>query len=145
MNARADRDAIFSLIKERGLKLTRTRRAVVEALLEERGHVTPEDLARRLAASSVPVHYTTVYRTLNALEAIGVLQHLHVGHGAGTYQLPAAPHHHLCCDRCGRVVELSAGEVPRGLSGLLAEKGFARDSEITITATCLACAKPRPR
>ena len=52
------------------------------------------------------VHRSTVYRTLERLEQMGVITHVHLGHGPSTFHLAARPHHHAVCASCGAVVEV---------------------------------------
>jgi Fe2+ or Zn2+ uptake regulation protein len=47
-----------------------------------------------------------VYRTLEALERLGVVVHSHLGHGGGVYHLADERHQHLVCEKCGAVVEV---------------------------------------
>ncbi len=52
------------------------------------------------------MHESTVYRFLDELERLGVVDHVHLGHGPAVYHLASDAHHHLVCDRCGAVEEV---------------------------------------
>jgi Fe2+ or Zn2+ uptake regulation protein len=99
-------DRILALLRADGGRVTIARRALVEALVRADAHVTAEDLAGRVQAAHPEVHRSTVYRTLDVLERIGVIVHSHLGHGGGVYHLADERHQHLVCEVCGRVVEV---------------------------------------
>ena len=71
-----DLDCALDAVRARGLRLSMARRVVVEAVFTAPGPVTAEEIAR-----SGRCDLASVYRNLEALEAIGLIRHLHVGHG----------------------------------------------------------------
>lgn len=101
----ADEAAILERLRAAGGRVTGPRRAVVAALLAADGHVTADDIALAVQADDPDVHLSTVYRTLDALEQVGVVEHVHLGHGRAVYHLADDPHQHLVCEGCGTVVE----------------------------------------
>jgi Fur family ferric uptake transcriptional regulator len=121
-------------------RATAARVALVDALLEAEGHVTADDLAGAVQARHPEVHRSTIYRTLDALERSGVVDHVHLGHGRAVYHLADDPHQHLVCEACGGVVE-----VPDKLFEDLAAKlrrryGFAiRPNHFAVLGRCRAC------
>ncbi len=126
--------------------MTTARRAVVGALLVGDEHVTAEDLVAAVQRSHPDVHRSTVYRCLEALEELGVIEHVHLGHGAAVYHLAEDRHQHLVCDRCSTVVE-----VPEELFGELRQRlqhdyGFAVGaSHFAVVGRCRACADQEGR
>jgi Fe2+ or Zn2+ uptake regulation protein len=100
---------ILDGLRRRGVRITSARRAVVTALVGTDGHVTAEDIARLVQRSAPDVHLSTVYRTLESLEASGVVDHVHLGHGRAVYHLTADRHQHLVCEHCRKVVHLPVG------------------------------------
>jgi Fe2+ or Zn2+ uptake regulation protein len=99
-------ETILALVRERGGRVTTPRRAIVQALLAADDHVTADDLAEAVQRAHPDVHQSTVYRTLDTLTALGVIDHVHLGHGPAVYHFTDHPHHHLVCQDCGRVVQL---------------------------------------
>ena len=95
-------------LHRRGLRMTPQRQLVLDAV-SELGHATPEAVCTRVQATAPAVNITTVYRTLDLLEQLGVVKHTHLGHGAPTYATSEHEHVHLVCHRCGRVDEIHAG------------------------------------
>ncbi len=100
-------------------------------------HATPDQVAE-----AVPeVDLTTVYRTLEVLEQIGMLAHTHLGHGAPSYRLAGDDHVHVVCHTCSAVVNAPAGLADELSARLLAERGFVLDrSHFTVFGTCADCA-----
>ncbi len=147
MNGRAEparREAIAgarSQLHARGMRWTPQRRMIVEVLLASRGHVTGTELVdrcRRLDPETTP---STVYRTLDALEEIGLIRHSHGADGREEYHvLPAAEHGHLRCEACGATWEIEADEAARLTDALAKSRGFELNlSHLTIVGRCAGC------
>jgi Fe2+ or Zn2+ uptake regulation protein len=105
-------DDILAALRVEGGRATVQRRAVVTALLKAPRHVTAEELADCIHGEHPEIATTTVYRTLDALERQGIVEHAHLGHGPAVYHLAGEDHLHLVCKVCGRVTE-----VPRSIYG----------------------------
>ena len=140
MVVREQAEPILGLLRARGGRVTTCRRAILEAFLSVGGHVTADALTVRVQATQPDVHESTVYRFLDELERLGVVDHVHLGHGPAVYHLASDAHHHLVCDRCGTVVEVPE-EVFADLRGRL-ESGFGftlQPRHFAVTGRCRAC------
>src|SRR5436305_9430057 len=131
--------AILDRLRADGGRVTTARRALIAALVDAAGHVTADDLATSVQAAYPDVHRSTIYRTLDALERLGIVDHVHLGHGRAVYHLADQPHHHLVCEVCGCVIE-----VPEELFASLAETlhdqyGFAiHPRHFAVVGRCAA-------
>jgi Fur family ferric uptake transcriptional regulator len=128
-------------LRTHGHRLTRPRRVICEILAASAdAHVTAGDVAEQAASSGVD--QSTVYRTLDALEELGLVEHVHLGHGAGAYHVaPERPHHHLVCEVCGRTVDVPIAELQRAVEKVTAPHGFVPDlTHFAIVGRCAACA-----
>lgn len=135
-------DDVLSLLRSRGDRLTASRRAVIEALLAGDHHVTADQIVARVAERHPEVHRATVYRTLDRLEAAGVVTHVHLGHGPSTFHLNDRPHHHAVCSSCGAVVEVPLAALDDLAAGLRAEHGFELSTQhFALSGLCRACAR----
>jgi Fur family ferric uptake transcriptional regulator len=128
-------------LRARGLRWTPQRRLLIEVLSGVEGHVTGADLVercRRLDPETIP---STVYRTLDVLEEIGLVRHGHGADGREEYHvLPSVEHGHLHCDNCGAVEEISEDEVACVAELFRSRHYFAVDgSHITIVGRCGGC------
>lgn len=123
-------------LRARGLRMTSQRQSVMAAVTQL-VHATPEQIA-----DTIPdVDLTTVYRTLDTLEDLGLLAHTHLGHGAPSYRLASDDHIHVVCHHCGSVVDAPSGLIEPLAERLSSERGFTVDrSHFTVFGTCALCA-----
>ena len=105
------------------------------------GHATPEEVADSVRETASGVNISTVYRTLELLEQLGLVSHTHLGHGAPTYHSSDdADHVHLVCRECGVVSETTPDLVAAVVDRLAAEQGFQADVQhLAIFGVCRAC------
>lgn len=134
-------DGLDRALRARGRRATPQRRLVLDAL-GQLGHATPEQVGERVQAVAPSVSLSTVYRTLELLEELGVVSHTHLGHGAPSYHLSSHRDHvHLVCRRCGGVQEADAARA-HGLAEEVAERyGFVTDvGHLSLDGLCAGCA-----
>src|SRR5215472_7621794 len=124
-----------------GGRVTTSRRAIVEVLLESRDHhLTAEEIVVAVRASLPDVAESTIYRTLTALEHLGVVGHVHLGHGPAIFHLSDQPHRHLVCTRCQAVTEIPPELLGDLRAALQSQYGFSVDDEhFALTGLCRAC------
>ena len=123
-----------------GYRLTPQRELVLHAV-ERLGHATPDEVLAAVRAESRAVNISTVYRTLELLEELGLVRHAHLTDRAPTYHSTAEPDHvHLVCRGCGAVTEVSPDVIAATTSELHARYGFTTDvGHLTIFGTCRDC------
>jgi Fur family ferric uptake transcriptional regulator len=128
-------------LRARGYRLTPQRQLVLEAV-GELGHGTPEEIATTVRRTASGVNISTVYRTLELLEELGLVRHTHLGHGAPTYSVASeADHVHLVCRDCGSVEEAPPQVLGDVVDRLAAERGFTVDvGHFAVFGRCRACA-----
>lgn len=128
-------------LRARGYRLTPQRQLVLEAVAEL-GHGTPEEIVAAVRRTASGVNISTVYRTLELLEELGLVRHQHLGHGAPTYS-PAVEddHVHLVCRDCGGVQEVPRAAVRAVAEELQRRRGFVVDlGHLTVFGRCRECA-----
>jgi Fe2+ or Zn2+ uptake regulation protein len=109
-------------LKQRGFKLTRSRQAILQVIAEAPDHLKVAEVHRRALALDPAIGLASVYRTMELLERLGLVRHVHMNHRHRHYAPAADGHsHHLVCNDCGRVVEFSDCQVER-LAKLLARR-----------------------
>ena len=135
-------DEILATLREAGHRVSAPTTLVLEALFAADGPVSVE----HLASSSPGLERTSAYRNLERLEALGVVSHVHVGHGPGLYALVrGSDREYLTCDRCGRVTTLEPTALDGVRAALHAEFGHhARFSHFPIHGLCEQCAAEQP-
>ncbi len=134
---------LIKALKNRGLRVTRARRGVCEVLATaHEEHLSATDILERAQeASGTRIDQSTVYRTLDVLEELGHLHHVHLGHGPGVYHLSEeADHQHLVCEQCGRSVAIPLTELAPVLETVTSRYGFAADSvHFALSGVCSGC------
>jgi Fur family transcriptional regulator, ferric uptake regulator len=129
-------------LRGRGLRATPQRQHVLEAV-DALGHATPEQVCEHVQHSHAGVSLSTVYRTLELLEELGLVTHAHLEHGAPTYHsVQAHEHLHLVCRECGRLEEADAAHGHALAEALRSERGFVTDvRHLALHGTCADCAR----
>ena len=131
---------ILDLLAREGHRVTVGRRAVVEALLSAEGHLSADDLVADLQEVHPGLHRATVYRSLEALEAAGLVEHVHLGHGRSVYHLADDLHQHLVCEVCGSVEEAPSDLLSAVARRLRRERGFVmRPYHFAVLGRCREC------
>ena len=127
-------------LRAKGYRLTPARQLVLSAVsgLE---HATPDAICAEVQRTASSVNLSTVYRTLELLEELGLVTHTHLGHGAPIYHAAAEQQHlHLVCKVCGRVIEAHAEIADPLVQKLRAEQGFEIDvAHFAIFGRCSDC------
>ena len=133
-------DSLQTTLRSLGMRLTPQRQLVLEAVTTLR-HGTPDEIGAEVRRTAGAVNISTVYRTLELLEELGLVTHTHLGHGAPTYHAATDEDHlHLVCRECGTVTETNVSAAD-ALVGRLADlHGFETDvAHFAIYGRCRAC------
>jgi Fur family transcriptional regulator, ferric uptake regulator len=127
-------------LRASGYRVTPQRQLVLEAVTKL-NHASPEDIFAEVHQKARGVNVSTIYRTLELLEQLGLVTHTHLGHGAPRYHLAAeAQHVHLVCQYCGRVTELAPEAAYPLVKVLDEEHGFETDvGHLTVFGRCRDC------
>ncbi|MEA2256097.1 MAG: hypothetical protein QOG35_2142 [Solirubrobacteraceae bacterium] len=134
--------AAVGALRHRGLRLSAARRVVLEALFAAGRPVSAEEIAGGVGGRVPPSDLASVYRNLEVLERLGVVRHVHLGHGPGLYAPAGSQHDVVACERCGahavlppRLAEAMRAAVKRSV-------GYEpRFSHLALPALCPACAR----
>lgn len=96
-------------LKDKEYKLTPQRKIIIKAIMEkDKSHLSAEELYSIVKESSPDIGLATVYRTLDLLAELGILQKMDFGDGKARFELndqEVHHHHHLICLSCGKVQE----------------------------------------
>jgi Fur family ferric uptake transcriptional regulator len=136
----ADAESAVDAIRRRGLRLTASRRLVVEALYASGRPVTAEEIATGMYGRFPRCDLASVYRNLETLEAAGLARHMHLGHGPGLYAPTTDDDEYVACERCGRSEVVPAAALDRLRSALREAVGYeASFSHFPIPGLCPTC------
>jgi Fe2+ or Zn2+ uptake regulation protein len=133
-------ESILAMFRDRGGRVTTPRRAIITALLEARSHVTADELTATVQSAHPDVHTSTIYRCLASLEELGVVDHVHLGHGRAVYHLSDETHQHLVCESCGTVVEVPDTVFANLAKGVQKQFGFmVQPRHFAVSGRCRSC------
>lgn len=135
-------EALFRTLREKGMRVTPQREIVVSVLHDVEDHAAVEDIYRRVQAHSSVMDISTVYRTLELLGEMDMLDVLDGADGQRRYALRHAhdAHVHLVCAECGGVIEADAAPVTRLAAALREAHGFVIDDRhLTLSGRCAHC------
>jgi Fe2+ or Zn2+ uptake regulation protein len=134
-----DGELVLRQLSARGFRETEARRAIVETILHKDGQFTARQLHEELEPWDVG--RATVFRTLDLLVELGVLNRLHTDERCSSYVVCADQHHHhLVCERCGTVQEVSDPRIERAVRAMAVDVGFrAREHRLEIVGICDRC------
>ena len=123
-----------------GYRLTPQRELILRAV-EDLGHATPDEVLAHVREQSSAVNVSTVYRTLEVLEELGLVRHAHLSDRAPTYHsVTEHEHFHLVCRNCHRVVSVDPDVLAPLRERLRQENAFVVDvGHLTVFGTCEEC------
>ncbi|MDQ3992180.1 MAG: transcriptional repressor [Actinomycetota bacterium] len=136
-------DRALAALGEAGYRTGAARRAVVGLLAGQDCCLSAQEIFDRLHAGDRPVGIASVYRVLDQLAVLGLVQRVDVGDSTSRYEL-ALPsgdhHHHVVCVDCGRVEPFSDDRLERAVERAAGTVGFDVDAhEIVLRGACGDC------
>lgn len=134
-------EPVVAQLRSRGLRWTPRRRVVLEVLSEASGHLTGAEIVERCRRRDPATVPSTVYRTLDVLEELGLVRHGHGADGREEYHVrPSDEHGHLHCERCGGRWDIARSEVAEFVAHIERHRGFSVDlSHVTLVGRCSSC------
>jgi Fur family ferric uptake transcriptional regulator len=133
----------LSALHEAGYRRGGARTAVVEALAGHDCAVTAIELDDELRRRKPAVARASVYRALEQLEGLGLVQRMEVSRGTAGYERvePGGEHHHhAICRRCGRMVPFEDASLERAIDELSDAISFeVTDHDVVLRGTCERC------
>jgi Fur family transcriptional regulator, ferric uptake regulator len=131
-------------LRRRGLRLSTARRSVLAALFAAGRPVGAEEIASGAGGLVPPSDLASVYRNLETLEALGLVRHMHLGHGPGRYTPSARQDELAACERCGACAVLPPETAEAIRVAVRAAVGFEpRFHHTPLAGLCRACASAR--
>lgn len=125
-------------LEQAGYRSGGSRRQVVELLAGERCAVTALEIDRRLDS----VGRASVYRTLEQLEQLHLIQRVEIGGDAAGFERldPSGHHHHLVCEACGSLSPFASEELEEAIEAISHRSDFAVAAhDVVLRGTCASC------
>ena len=134
-------DDVPGRLRARGLRWTPQRRTLIQVLATTTGHVTGSELVERCRELDPTTIPSTVYRTLDVLEDLGVIRHAHGVDGREEFHVrPAVEHGHLHCTVCHGAWEIGPAEAATLVDELARARAFTVElSHLSVAGVCATC------
>lgn len=138
------RRSVTTQLREHGLRLTRQRRIIAEVLQQAGEHLDAPEVLRRAREQMPGLHLATVYRALESLKKLGIIDELDLMHvnGSGHYYEARTDkdHMHFTCQRCGGVFEIQTPLFERLKGQIEGRHGLTiRVARLELGGLCGAC------
>lgn len=142
----ADATQIIGQLSKEGHRLTTPRQAIIRLVAPRRDHFSAQEVWEEVRARHRGIGRATVFRTLDLLTELGVLNRIHTGDGCHRYTVcETKHHHHLMCVECGTVVSLDAAGMEAQIRQMAQEAGFdLLTHHLELVGRCAACRAQRP-
>lgn len=144
----AQLSAVYRRLEEGAKRLTPQRELIIKLFLERPGEqLSAEEVHQLVRQQFRDIGMATVYRTLELLTQLDIVQQTHFNDGRARYEINWETtnihrHHHLVCMRCGRVDEFQEDLLDPLEARILAERGFrVADHELKFYGTCGTCSR----
>ena len=140
--------AVFAdFVSKKRLKMTPQRSHILDVFLTTEGHLTAEELYRKVKEANPAIGQATVYRTVKLLADSGLAKEVEFGDGVVRYELKygQSHHDHLICERCGRNVEVVDADIEKLQEEVAARHGFVLTGhKLYLYGVCPDCRKIDP-
>lgn len=128
-------------LRERGVPVTHQRLAVYEQLKRAKDHPSAEEIYRRLKPRFPALSLATVYKTLQALQGLGLISLVNQPHAEARYDAITELHHHAICEACGKIEDLFDARLDE-LPVPPAARGFKISGHsVHFRGLCATCAR----
>ncbi|MDE6167748.1 MAG: transcriptional repressor [Acetatifactor sp.] len=142
-----DREGFGQLLRDRGLKVTRQRMQVLEAVASRpEEHLTAEEIYEIVKRSCPEIGLATVYRTIQLLNELHLIDRINFDDGFVRYEMGSIQnhekhhHHHLICMKCGKVISFRDDLLEELEARITADTGFTVvDHEVKLYGCCIEC------
>lgn len=124
-----------------GYKLTQPRRAILHTLVGAAKPLSPAEIQERGQKLCHDLGLVTVYRTLELMELLGAVRAVHLADGCHGFALASPGHtHHVVCERCQAVVEITGCDLGEFLDSVAERTGYAITGHwLELSGLCPAC------
>ena len=136
-----DSNPIVEALSAGGYRMTGPRRAVADLIAEHDGHFTAAELELAARERRLDISRATLFRALELLTELGVVERLDLPTGEHAY-VPCAPahHHHVICSRCGRATDVADCGVSEAVGEIARRSGYRIDSHrLELFGLCRHC------
>jgi len=146
MSVMVDSSPFLTALDQAGYRVTEPRRAVAQLIADQDGHFSAADLVAEARARRSGIGRATIFRTLELLSDLGVVERIDLPSGEHAY-VGCAPthHHHVVCSRCGRTAEIEDAGLRTVVGEVTRRTGYRIDEHrLELFGLCPACLATAP-
>ena len=134
-------EAMVAALKQRGLRITPQRLAVLAILAQSRSHPSVEEIHRRVLSQFPTTSLATIYKTINLLKELGEVLELGFSDWGSRYDgRHPQPHPHVICTRCGAIADPDYADMPQMAREMAVKSGYHITSHrLDFFGLCPAC------
>jgi Fur family ferric uptake transcriptional regulator len=141
-----DSSPFVTALERAGYRMTQPRRAVAQLIADQGGHFSAADLVAAAQARKLGIGRATIFRALDTLSELGVVERIDLPSGDHAY-VGCAPthHHHVVCSRCGRTSEIDDAGLRSVVRDVARRTGYRVDEHrLELFGLCPACLAAAP-
>jgi Fur family ferric uptake transcriptional regulator len=140
-------DFLQTAMRDQGLRMTRQRRLVLDAVHTLHHPATAEEIFHSVIDSDPRADITTVYRTLNFLEGFGLISAYDAGNGSRRFEHNSGDGSpHLVCRKCGNTFEIARIGFKNAIADAVRKSGYdVQLSSVVIPGLCPVCKRKRTK
>ncbi len=133
-----------ALLQQFGCRATRPRVAVLDALIRHDGPIDATTLTELAQANEPSIHEATVYRTIGVLSELGLVNHVHAGHGPSLVRLAGNNDLVAVCQDCGAIADIPQAAFGPMIKAVERESGFVLEpGHFALEGVCADCLELR--
>lgn len=134
-------DPLKSKLRTTGRRMTGQRQLLLQLIEEHGGHLDAQELYRLASEQNPRLSLSTVYRTMNLLRDLGLVNEVHLGEEHHHYELrPSSEHYHLVCINCGGVVEIGGQSIEQLKAAVAEQHDFEiTQAQVDLVGLCGEC------
>lgn len=135
----------YNNFKEKGFKLTTQRKMVLDVILKNcEKHLTCEEIYNKVKENYPSIGLATIYRAVATFEQIGLVESMYLNNEGTRYQLKNPTekhsHHHLICEICGEIIDISEDLLEPLEKKVFSQKGFTvNNHKVQLLGRCKKC------
>ncbi len=138
-----ERQILIDTLRDKGMRVTNERLALLDEIFSQHGHLDAEQLFERMKAHDHKSSRATVYRNLELLVECGLVRKYRLGRNRYLYEHvhPGQSHDHITCRNCGQVVEFVSPSISALLAEICKAHGFVEgERTVQVMGLCRICA-----
>lgn len=129
-----------TVLQKNNLKMTHARQVVLDLFLKTRTPIAADVIFSYLSQKKCETDRATVYRILDTFVEKGIINRMEFQEGKFRYEIVGSDHHHLICEKCGSIEDISDCSLPKLEKEIRIKKGFlVKRHALEFFGVCASC------